>query len=165
MEAALRATEPHLNAMYETFTKLNAGEPVGAESLARVWRPRASLWAIVLIPVMFASIVIGALLSGSARGSTTCGTSQSAARDVPLLSRASCSPARKAASYQKTEKTGTSAAQGREALSPAPGALAASAAGTDCTASPPPTRTALRQHVRLPFTATGPPPAAALGTC
>jgi hypothetical protein len=162
MEAALRATEPHLNAMYETFTQLNAGEPVGAESLARVWRPRASLWAIVLIPVMFASIVIGALLSGSARGSTTCGTNQSAARDVPLLSRASCSPARKTASY---EKTGTSAAPGREALSPAPGAQDASAAGTDCTASPPPARTALRQHVRPPFAATGPPPAAAVGTC
>lgn len=157
MEAALRATEPHLNAMYETFTKLNAGEPVGAESLARIWRPRASFWAIVLIPVMFASIVIGTLLSGSARGSTTCGTSQSAVRDVPLLSRASCSPA------PSSKKTRTSAAPGREALSPAAGAQGASAAATNCAASPPPARS-VGQHVRPPA-ATGPPPADAVGTC
>ena len=31
MDSALRASEPHLAAMYATFGRLNAGEPVGAE--------------------------------------------------------------------------------------------------------------------------------------
>jgi hypothetical protein len=94
MEGALRVSEPHLAAMYAIFARLNAGEPVGAESLARgrVPRPRAAVCAMVLIPVMFAIVVVGALLSGSARGATSCATSSPAVRGGPMLSRASCPP-------------------------------------------------------------------------
>jgi hypothetical protein len=93
MEGALRASEPHLAAMYAIFAKLNAGEPVGAEPLIRRRPPRRgrAAYAVVLVPVMFAMIVIGALLSGSARGATTCGHGPAAARGVPwVTSRASC---------------------------------------------------------------------------
>jgi hypothetical protein len=79
IEGALKANEPHLASMFAIFTRLNQDEPVGAEPLARVppargplrWlRPRRALSAIVLIPVMFAAVIVGALLSGSARGAT-----------------------------------------------------------------------------------------------
>lgn len=97
MEGALRASEPRLAAMYGMFARLNAGEPVGAESLGRVRLPRRSpaVYAIVLVPVVFAVIVVGALLSGSARGTAVCGVGIPAVRGTPLVSRASC-PARAA---------------------------------------------------------------------
>jgi hypothetical protein len=72
IEGALTASEPHLASMFAIFTRLNQDEPVGAEPLARgrlPWlRPRRALSAIVLIPVMFATVIVGALLSGGARG-------------------------------------------------------------------------------------------------
>ena len=94
IEGALQASDPHLAAMYAVFTRLNAGaaEPVGAEPLTRRWPPhrRAAVFATVLVPVMFAIIVIGALLSGSARGATTCGVGPSASRGMPWVNRPSC---------------------------------------------------------------------------
>ena len=59
MEGALKASEPHLAAMFAIFARLSAGEPVGREALAarrrRWWpRPGAALSALVLVPVMFA---------------------------------------------------------------------------------------------------------------
>ncbi len=76
IESALEASEPHLASMFAIFTRLNQGEPVGAEPVGRErlrWlRPRTAASAIVLIPVMFAAIIAGALLSGSARGATSC---------------------------------------------------------------------------------------------
>ena len=76
IEGALKASEPHLASMFAIFTRLNQDEPVGAEPLVRErlrWlRPRRALSAIVLLPVMFAAVIVGALLSGSARGATTC---------------------------------------------------------------------------------------------
>jgi hypothetical protein len=99
MEGALRASEPRLAAMYAIFARLNAAEPVGAESLAcgRLPRPRTAVCAMVLIPVMFAVIVTGALLTGSARGATGCLVGQSAIRGGPMLSRTSCPAPRKGA--------------------------------------------------------------------
>jgi hypothetical protein len=77
IEGALKASEPHLASMFAIFARLNQGEPVGAEPLGRErlrWlrRPRTAASAIVLIPVMFAAIIAGALLGGSARGATSC---------------------------------------------------------------------------------------------
>jgi Protein of unknown function (DUF3040) len=92
IEGALQASDPHLAAMYAIFTRLNAGAPVGAESLVRRRLPRraAAVWAAVLVPLMFVIIAIGAQLGGSARGATGCGPAHSASRGVPLVSRASC---------------------------------------------------------------------------
>ena len=92
IEGVLRASDPHLAAMYAIFARLNAGEPVGAESWARRRLPRraAAVWAAVLVPLVFAMIVIGAQLSGTARGATTCGIPHSASRGAPLVSGTSC---------------------------------------------------------------------------
>ena len=85
MEGALQASEPQLVSMFSIFDRLNAGEPVGAEPLARP-RPRRLRWlragttiyAFVLVPVMFAMITIGALLSSRAHSVATCETGYSA---------------------------------------------------------------------------------------
>jgi Protein of unknown function (DUF3040) len=85
MEGALQASEPELVSMFSIFDRLNSGEPVGAEPLARP-RPRRLRWlragttiyAFVLVPVMFAMITIGALLSSRAHSVTTCETGYSA---------------------------------------------------------------------------------------
>ena len=73
MEGTLKASEPHLAAMFAIFARLSVGEPVGRESLAagrrRWWlRPGAALSALVLVPVMFALIVRRAARRPDARG-------------------------------------------------------------------------------------------------
>jgi len=101
IEGALRASEPRLTSMYAMFTRLNAGEPIGAERLVRKrlrWlRHGTVLYAIVLIPVMFAAIIIGALLSGGARTATACEASYSVGGVSPLAGRPSCAVSAKAA--------------------------------------------------------------------
>ena len=83
----LHASEPQLASMFSIFTRLNADEPLGAEPLARPRpRPRRLRWmragttiyAFVLVPVMFAMITVGALLSSRAHTVATCGTGYSA---------------------------------------------------------------------------------------
>jgi hypothetical protein len=94
MEGALRASEPHLASMYAIFGRLNAGEPVGAERLARKrlrWlRPGSAMYAIVLVPVMFAAIIVGALLGGGSRSTAACEAGYSVGGVSPLSSRPSC---------------------------------------------------------------------------
>ena len=95
IEGALRASEPHLTSMYAIFTRLNAGEPVGAERLARKRRRRwlqqgTAMYAIVLIPVMFAAIIVGALLGGGARSATACEVGYSVGGVSPLSGRPAC---------------------------------------------------------------------------
>ena len=94
MEGALRASEPHLTSMYAIFTRLNAEEPVGTERLVRKrlrWLQQGTaLYAVVLLPVMFAAIIVGALLGGSARSATACEASYSVGGVSPLASRPSC---------------------------------------------------------------------------
>jgi hypothetical protein len=95
MEGALKASEPHLTAMFAIFTRLSAGEPVGAESLAgrpgrRWWlRPGPTLAALVLVPVMFALVITGVLL-GTPTHASTCAVGMPAAVTVPKGSRSSC---------------------------------------------------------------------------
>ena len=91
MEGALRASEPHLASMYAIFGRLNAGEPIAAERLTRKRLRQASttMYAIVLIPVMFAAIIIGALLGGS-RTTAACEAGYSVGGVSPLASRPSC---------------------------------------------------------------------------
>ena len=100
MEGALRANEPHLTSMYAIFSQLNAGEPIAAEQLARKrlrwFQPGTAMYAIVLIPVMFAAIIIGALLGGGARSTTACEASYSVGGVSPLASRPLCPVADKA---------------------------------------------------------------------
>ena len=93
MEGALRASEPHLASMYAIFGRLNAGEPIGRERLARKrlrWLQHGTaMYAIVLLPVMFAAIIVGALLGGT-RSTTTCEASYSVGGVSPLSGRPSC---------------------------------------------------------------------------
>ena len=92
MEGALRASEPRLASMYAMFARLNVGEPIGAEQLARKRRwvqPGTAMYAIVLVPVMFAAIIVGALL-GSSRSTTACEAGYSVGGVSPLSSRPSC---------------------------------------------------------------------------
>ena len=91
MEGALRASEPHLASMYAIFGRLNAGEPIAAERLTRKRLRQASttMYAIVLIPVMFAAIIIGALLGGS-RTTAACEAGYSVGGVSPVANRPSC---------------------------------------------------------------------------
>jgi hypothetical protein len=94
MEGALRASEPHLASMYTIFGRLNAAEPIGAERLTRKRRwlqPGTTMYAIVLVPVMFAAIIVGALLGGGTRSTSACKASYSVGGVSPLSSRPSCS--------------------------------------------------------------------------
>ena len=99
MEGALKASEPHLAAMFAIFARLSAGEPVGRESLAarrrRWWlRPGAGLSALVLVPVMFALIITGVLL-GSPSYAGTCAVGMPAAGAVSRANQGACAaPAR-----------------------------------------------------------------------
>jgi hypothetical protein len=95
MEGALRASEPHLASMYAIFGRLNAGEPIGMERLARKrlrWLQHGTaMYAIVLLPVMFAAIIVGALLGGGTRSNAAaCKASYSIGGVSPLSSRPSC---------------------------------------------------------------------------
>jgi hypothetical protein len=87
MEGALEASAPELVSMFSIFTRINADEPVGAEPMARPrpqprrfrWlRAGTTIYAFVLVPVMFAMITIGALLSSRAHSVATCETGYSA---------------------------------------------------------------------------------------
>ena len=95
MEGALRASEPQLASMYAIFGRLNADEPIGAERLTRKRRrwlqAGTAMYAIVLVPVMFAAIIVGALLGGGARSNTAaCEAGYSVGGVSPLSSRPSC---------------------------------------------------------------------------
>ena len=72
----------------EIFTRLNAGEPIPAEPLTRRrlrwFQPGTAMYAIVLIPVMFAAIIVGALLGGGTRSATVCEASYSVGGVSPL---------------------------------------------------------------------------------
>lgn len=110
MEGALRASEPHLANMYAMFSRLNAGEPVGAERISRPrrrWvRQGTAMYAIVLIPVMFAAIIVGALLGGGTRSAATCDAGYSVGGVSPLASRPSCPvPGRAANAKAAVRKT------------------------------------------------------------
>jgi hypothetical protein len=98
MEDALQTSEPHLVSMFSIFTRLHSDEPLGAEPLARPRpRPRRPRWfgagttiyAFVLVPVMFAMITIGALLSSRAHSVATCDAGYSAG-DGSWVSRPWC---------------------------------------------------------------------------
>ena len=93
MEGALRASEPQLASMYAIFGRLNADEPIGAERLTRKRRrwlqAGTAMYAIVLVPVMFAAIIVGALLGGS-RSTSACEAGYSVGGVSPLSSRPSC---------------------------------------------------------------------------
>ena len=110
MEGTLQASEPQLASMFSIFTRLNADEPVGVEPLARP-RPRArrirglgagtTIYAFVLVPVMFAMITLGALLSSRAHSVATCVTGYSAGGGSPWVSRPWCQT-----TIQKTTASG-----------------------------------------------------------
>jgi len=110
IEGALHASEPQLASMFSIFTRLNADEPLGAEPLARP-RPRSgrlrwlragtTIYAFVLVPVMFAMITIGALLSSRAHAVAACQTGYSSGAGSPWVSRPWCQT-----TIQKTTASG-----------------------------------------------------------
>ena len=94
IEGTLKASEPHLAAMFAIFARLSAGEPVGRESLAarrrRWWlRPGAALSALVIVPVMFAVIITGVVLGGPTRADT-CAVGMPAAGTMPRGNQSAC---------------------------------------------------------------------------
>jgi hypothetical protein len=94
MEGALRASEPQLTAMYAMFGQLTAGEPIRTERLSRkrlrLLQPGSAIYAIVLIPVMFSAIIVGALFGGRTHTATACEASYSVGGVSPLSGRPSC---------------------------------------------------------------------------
>ena len=94
IEGALRASEPQLTSMYAMFGQLTAGEPIRTERLSRkrlrLLQPGSAIYAIVLIPVMFAAIVVGALFGGRTHTATACEASYSVGGVSPLSGRPSC---------------------------------------------------------------------------
>lgn len=150
VESALRAGEPALESMFAIFARLNDGEPVTAEPVAvtrRRWlRPGNSMYAIVLIPVMFAAIVAGALLGGSARTTGACEAGYSVGGVSPVANRTSCATAEKALSNTALSNTGLSNT----------GASSTRAAST--------VRSAGHVSCPSPASASGPPPASRFTT-
>ncbi len=108
MEGALKASEPHLVAMFAIFSRLSAGEPVGTESLIarrRWWlRSGTTLAALVLVPVMFGLVITGVLLGGPTHAGT-CAVGMPAAVTVPRGGQSSC-----ATSGRAGQRSGSSAA-------------------------------------------------------
>src|ERR1700755_766151 len=94
-EGALRASEPQLASMYAIFGRLNAGEPIGMERLARkrlrLLQHGTAMYSIVLLPVMVAAIIVRAALRWRARSNTAaCEASYSVGGVSPLSIRPSC---------------------------------------------------------------------------
>jgi hypothetical protein len=108
MEGALRASEPHLTSMFEIFTRLNVGEPVRPEPLTRRrlrwFQPGTAIYAMVLVPVMFAAIIVGALLGGGTRSAAACEASYSVGGVSPLTTRPAC-PAKATVAKKAVRKT------------------------------------------------------------
>lgn len=95
IDGVLCASEPQLAAMFGVFAKLTEDQPIGAEplpgDLRRRWlAPGNAMYAILLVPVTFIAVIIGAVLGGSARNTATCEVGYSAGGGAPALNRASC---------------------------------------------------------------------------
>jgi hypothetical protein len=108
MEGALRASEPRLISMYAIFARLNADQPVAAERLARkrlrLLQQGTAMYAIVLIPVMFAAVIVGALLGGGARSATACETGYSVGGLSPLAAKPACQVSGKTAAAKNAAR-------------------------------------------------------------
>lgn len=149
MDGALRASEPQLAAMFAVFARLNEDQPIGAEPLRgrlrRRWlAPGNAMYAILLVPVTFMAVIIGAVLGGSARNTATCEVGYSAGGGAPALNRPIC-PA-------KAKSTVTPATSG---ITPAPCAASsptgsAGPAAESASATPFVTRTASEQALSPP---------------
>ncbi len=152
MEGALRDSEPRLTSMYAIFARLNAGEPIGAERLTRKrlrWlQPGTAMYAIVLIPVMFAAIIVGALLGGGARSATACEASYSVGGVSPLTSRPACAVSAKATVAKNAVRKTISATARLACVTTGQAARFTTLAG-DEQAFPP--------AARIPVTTAGPP--------
>jgi type IV secretory pathway TrbL component len=122
--------------MFTIFARLHADEPVGTELLAstrRRWpRPGNAMYAIVLIPVLFAAIIIGALLGGSARSPATCDAGYSVGGSgPPLASAISCPMSGKATSARAVSgKTTSATVSASRALAASASCPAGSAVGS-----------------------------------
>jgi hypothetical protein len=110
IEAALRASEPQLAAMFTVFARLNEDQPVSAEplrgSVRRRWlAPGNAMYAILLVPVTFIAVIVAAVLGGSARNTATCDVGYSAGGGAPALSRATCPATGRTAVIPATSRT------------------------------------------------------------
>jgi hypothetical protein len=93
IEGALRASEPRLTSMYTIFAQLNVSEPVATERLMpkRRWiQQGTAMYAIVLVPVLFAAVIVGALLGSGARSANACEAGYSLGGVSPLATKPSC---------------------------------------------------------------------------
>lgn len=71
IEGALRVSEPRMTAMFAIFTRLTQDDgPAAAERLSQPrGRMSAGLRALVLVPVVFAMLITGAVLGGNGHAS------------------------------------------------------------------------------------------------
>jgi hypothetical protein len=151
IEGALRASEPQLTAMYAMFGQLTAGEPIRTERLSRkrlrLLQPGSAIYAIVLIPVMFAAIIVGALFGGRTHTATACEASYSVGGVSPLSGRPSCTV---------SAKTSAAGSAVRKTIS-ATVRLACGAAGQVARFTRLPGQDQLIPPARIDATAVGPP--------
>lgn len=78
IEAALQASEPRLASMFVVFTELTKDEgPAVTERLGGL-RPRVGggIRTLVLIPVVFAMLITGAVLGGTVGSAAGCGANR-----------------------------------------------------------------------------------------
>lgn len=75
IETALRASEPQMTAMFTMFTRLvhNDGPALPERLSGSRFRASARLRAFVLLPVVFAMLLTGALLGGGSVRGSNCG--------------------------------------------------------------------------------------------
>jgi hypothetical protein len=104
MEGTLRASEPHLTTMYAIFSRLSGDEPVRRERLTprrlRWLRSGSAIYAVLLIPVMFAAVITGALLGGHSR--STCEAGYAVGGGPPLTGRGVCPSSEPAAATARS---------------------------------------------------------------
>jgi Protein of unknown function (DUF3040) len=134
MEDALKASEPHLASMFAIFACLHAGEPIRAERLpgwqgrwppGPAGRPRWSppgtaIYAVLLVPLMFLLVLLGALLSSGGHSERTCELGYAAGASSPLANQPGCETA-----ARTTSATSASGAGGRTCTGTTPAARAA----------------------------------------
>jgi hypothetical protein len=137
IDSALRVSEPHLASMYAMFARLNQQEPVTAEPLAGTRRQRRTpgdaMFAVVLLPVMSALIILGVLVGGG-RSAGSCDVGYSGG--ISAASRAACPAVSKPAA--STTSGGTSASCPAGATGPADPAQFLTRTASEQALSPPP---------------------------
>jgi hypothetical protein len=139
IDSALRVSEPHLAAMYAMFARLNQQEPVTAEPLAGTGRrrrtPGDAMFAVVLLPVMSALIILGVLVGGG-RSTGSCDVGYTGG--ISAASRAACPAVSKPPAATISGGTSAGCPASTPATGPAESARFLTRTASEQALSPPP---------------------------